>query len=159
MSKRKDMQRLIRAWKDETGKTAIDMHKVASWAVKQGWPLPKPQEPIEILAKQFADAGREEIEHDAETGNPYRVYHAVPTKIGQQFVFVYYDIREAPRKIMHKSLVNRREQMIDDGMQLTFDAIAWGKYHPDEEPIALPMDLTEDIQWRLNARAEKGEAA
>ena len=30
MSKKKDMQRVIRAYKDETGERELDMHKVAS---------------------------------------------------------------------------------------------------------------------------------
>lgn len=159
MSKRKDMQRLIRSWKDETGETAIDMHKVARWAVAKGWPLPTPQSPIDILAKQFSDAGREQIEHDPDTGNPYRVYHAVPVKVGEQINFLWYDIREATRKVMHKSLINRREQMVSDGVQLTFDAMFWNKCHPDKKPIELPMDLTEDIQWRLSAREDDDKAA
>jgi hypothetical protein len=159
MSKIKDKQRVIRAWKDETGETAIDMHKVALWAVAKGWPLPTPQKPIDILAKQFADAGREQIEHDPETGNPYRVYHSVPVKIGGQLTFLWYDIHEATRKVMHKSLINRREQMVSDGVQLTFDAMYWAKCHPNEKPIDLPMDLTEDIEWRKNAPKDDDEEA
>jgi hypothetical protein len=154
MSLRKDKQRAIRAWKDETGEIAVDMHKVAAWAVKKGWPLPEPQKPIDILAKQFADAGREEIGHDPDTGQPYRVYHAVPVKVGEQYVFHYYDIHEAPRKVMQKSLINRREQMVSDGVQLTLDELYWRKCHPGEEPIPLPMDLAPDIEWKLAAKDE-----
>jgi hypothetical protein len=62
MSKRKDMQRLIRAYKDETGELALDMHKVAKWAAGKGWPLPTPPDPLEILAKQFTEAAREEVD-------------------------------------------------------------------------------------------------
>lgn len=159
MSKRKEMQRLIRAWKDETGKSGIDMHRVATWAVAKGWPLPKPQSAIDLLAKQFSDAGREQIEHDPETGNPYRVYHSVPVMTGQQLTFLWYDIHEATRNVMHKSLINRREQMVSDGLQLTFDAMYWNKHHPDEAAIDLPMDLTDDIQWRMNAPRDESEAA
>jgi hypothetical protein len=154
-----EKQRIIRAWKDETGETAIDMHKVALWAVARGWPLPKPKSPIDILAKQFADAGREQIEHDPDNGNPFRVYHAVPVKIGEQTVFHWYDIREAPRKVMQKSLVMRREQMVSDGVQLTFDEMFWRKCHPGEEPIELPMDLSMDIEWRLNSPKDDDKAA
>ena len=73
--------------------------------------------------------------------------------------FLWYDIHEATRKVMHKSLINRREQMVSDGLQLTFDATYWNKYHPDEQPIELPMDLTDDIQWRINAPKDGEEAA
>jgi hypothetical protein len=27
----------------------------------------------------------------------------------------------------------------------------WSKRHPDEVPIELPMDVTDNIQWRLNS--------
>ena len=159
MSKRKEMQRLIRSWKDETGEAGVDMHRVAKWAVSKGWPLPKPRSPIDILAQQFTEAGRDQIEHDPETGNPYRVYHSVPQMVGEQLDFLYYDIHEAPRNVMHKSLTIRREQMVSDGLQLTFDALYWNKHHPEEKPIELPMDITPDIEWRMNAPRDEGEAA
>lgn len=150
MSKIKDQQRLIRAWKDETGEVAIDMEKVALYAVSKGWPMPVPQSPIAILAKQFADAGRGETARDPKTGKTYRVYHAVPQKVGEQTHFFYYDIHDATRKVMHKSAVNRREQMISDGVQLTLDLQYWHSINPNEEKIDLPMDLGPDIEWRLN---------
>jgi hypothetical protein len=37
------------------------MRKVAEFAVKKGWPLPQPADPIELLSKQFSDAARLEI--------------------------------------------------------------------------------------------------
>ena len=35
MSKRREMQRLIRAYKDETGELEVDMHRVADYAVSK----------------------------------------------------------------------------------------------------------------------------
>ena len=60
---------------------------------------------------------------------------------------------------MLKSTVNRREQMVSDGVQLTFDLEHWNSINPSEEPIALPMDLTPDIEWRKNAEDDDDEAA
>jgi hypothetical protein len=151
MSKKKDMQRLIRAWKDETGEQAIDMNKVAQFALSKGWPMPVPKSPVDILAAQFADAAREEIDHDKKTGRPYRVYHAYPVASGQTNLFHWVDIREAPRKVMLKSFVNRREQMVGEGLQLTFDMMFWNSHNPAEEPISLPMDIGPDIEWRIAA--------
>jgi hypothetical protein len=65
----------------------------------------------------------------------------------------------APRPKMIKSLVNRREQMVGDGLQLTLDQDHWNSIHPDEEPINLPMDLTDDIGWRKNAPGEDQKAS
>ena len=60
---------------------------------------------------------------------------------------------------MHKSLVNRREQMVGDGLQLTLDADHWNLINPHEEPLHLPMDFTEDVEWRKNAPQEDREAS
>jgi hypothetical protein len=68
---------------------------------------------------------------------------------------VWVDIDEAPRKIMLKSLVNRREQMVGDGLQLTLDADHWNNIHPSEEPIVMPLDFTDDVEWRKNGPDEK----
>jgi hypothetical protein len=164
MSKKRDMQRIIRAWKDETKATAIDMDKVALHAAGKGWPLPTPKSALEILSKQFADAAREQTERDPKTGRPYRLYHAYPQKVGEQTHFFWYDIHEATRPVMHKSAVNRREQMVSDGVQLTLDLSYWNSINPDKEKIDLPMDLGPDIQWRLNTPDDtedgsEGEAA
>jgi len=68
MSKKREMQRLIRAYRDETGKREIDMKDVAKWAVGKGWPLPVPRNPIDILAQNFAEAAREETRKDTKPG-------------------------------------------------------------------------------------------
>lgn len=159
MSKRQEMQRLIRHYKDDTGEHELDMHKVAEFAAEKGWPLPVPASPLDLLAKQFTEAARDETKYDAKTGRPYRVYHAIPVRSGQLSLFVYVDIDEAPRHSMLKSLVNRREQMVSDGVQLTFDMDHWNNVNPAEEPIALPMDLTLDIEWRKNTDDDEEDAA
>lgn len=154
-TKRQLMQRIIRQYKDETGETEVDMHKVAKFAAGKGWRLPKPPEPLDILAREFAQAAREEIRYDQTTGKPYRANHAIVQTLGPgQQLSLWIDIDEAPRPRMLKSLVQRREQMVGDGLQLTLDADHWNSIHPSEEPISLPMDFTDDIQWRKNAPDE-----
>ncbi|CUI01116.1 hypothetical protein [Leisingera aquaemixtae] len=157
MSKKKDMQRLIRHYKDETGEIEVDMKKVAKFAQLVGWKMPVPKDPLDILAQELARAARDEIKHDKDTGRPYRVNHAVPQKQGQQTVFVWVDIDEAPRNVMVKSLNLRREQMIGDGLQLTYDADHWNALHPKENQIQLEMDLSFDIEIRKHAADAEDE--
>jgi len=162
MSKVTERQRLIRAYRDETGESEVDMRKVAEFAVKNGWPLPQPTDPLDMLAKQFSDAARLEIKYDPKTGEPYRVNHAVPRRASSgQMSFFWVDIDDpkttAPN--MRASLVMRREQMVDDGLQLTFDMLHWNSLRPENEHIDLPMDLTMDIDIRRAAREEDDEAA
>jgi hypothetical protein len=153
------MQRVIRHYKDETGEREVDMHKIAKWAIAKGWPLPTPPNPLDMLAKQFSDAAREEIKYDNETGKPYRVNHSIVIKHGETQLHLWIDIDEADRGPMLKSLINRREQMVGDGLQLSLDLDHWNATHPTEKPIEIPMDLTLDIEWRKNAPDEEEASA
>lgn len=146
------MQRIMRLYREQTGASGIDMDEVARFAVKMGMPLPEPSDPYAALAKQFAQAAREEIKYDKWTGQPYRVNHAVP---GLQGRFNWYDIDTAPRAPMVTSLINRRQQMVADGWHLTLDADHWNAIHSDELPIQIPMDFTQDIEWKKNAPGEQ----
>ncbi len=147
MSRNQKMQRFIRHYQDATGEREIDMRKVANFAKSMGWDMPKPKSEIDLLAKQFADAARVETEYDSETGHPYRVYHAVPVS-GQLNLFHYVNIEDATRNQMLKSCVNRREQMVSEGLQLSFDMEHWSKLNPEVDPIDLPMDLSLDVEIR-----------
>ncbi len=109
--------------------------------------LPKPANPHDIAAAQFADAAREEIRHDNETHKPYRANHAVPAQQGYRWI----DIDEAPRGPMHRALIKRREGIVDDAVQLSFDADHWNSMHPNETPIVIPVDFTDDVQERKAA--------
>lgn len=142
------MQQVMRLYREQTGEIELDLDKVAQFAVDIGWPLPKPANPIALLASEFARAAREETKKDEITGRPYRVNHAIAQ--GQQTFWFDIDNPKITRKKMLMSLTNRREGMVADGLQLTFDADHWNSIHPDEEPIKPEMDLTLDIEWRKN---------
>jgi hypothetical protein len=150
MSKKNEILKVIHQYKFETKKTELDMHEVAKWAWQRlGWRLPKPRDPLEQLARDFSKAAAQEMRHD-ENGRAYRALHAVTTtQNGKQLTF-WIDIDEAPRRLIHKSLIQRREQMVGDAVQLSFDAEHWNTAHPAEEPIEIPMDFTEDVEWRKN---------
>jgi hypothetical protein len=152
MNQFQEKQRIIRRYKDETGEKEVDMHKIAIYARDMGYPLPKLVSQLDLLARQFSQAAREEVRVDRSTGHPYRVNHAYTKQAddGKQMT-LWIDIDEAPRFPMHKSLITRREQMLGDGVQLTLDADHWNSIHPAEEPIAIPMDFTDDVEWRKNA--------
>ena len=153
-TKSQERQRFLRYYKDQTGKTEVNMHDLAKFAVSNGWKLPTPPDPLDILAREFAQAAREEMRHDPVTKRPYRANHAITISQGQDQLHLWIDIDEAKRGPMLKSLVQRREQMVGDGLQLTFDSEHWNRINPTEEPINLPMDLGPDIEWRINGEEE-----
>jgi hypothetical protein len=146
------MQRMIRLYKDETGIKEVDMKEVAKFALEKGWKPPKPISAIDRLARDLAQAARVEMRQDNKTGKPYRANHAVEAKQGH---FFWIDIDEAPRPHMQKSLTSRREQMVGDGYQLTLDADHWNSINPNEKPIIVPMDFTEDVEERKASEYDK----
>ena len=158
-TRQQQKDRMIAWYVEETGITDIDMMKVARWAASKGWPLPTPVDPLERLAKEFSRAAREVHERDAETGKPYRKYHAVTQGSGSSQTTFWVDIDhpKTTRNKMHKSLTQRREQMVGDGLQLSFDADHWNSSHPADEPIKIELDFTDDIEWRKNAPDEDDE--
>lgn len=58
MGKTKEMQLIIKQYKDMTGETQVDMHKVAKFATDMGWPLSQPEDPLDRLAQSFTRAAR-----------------------------------------------------------------------------------------------------
>jgi hypothetical protein len=158
LTKQRQMQITIREYKEATGKTEVDMKDVALFAVKRGWKLPDPKSPLDRLASEFSKAARDEIRYDSNTGKPYRANHAISYTAGYAQTHLWIDIDEAPRKPMVKSLIMRREQMVGDGLQLTLDSDHWNSIHPEEEPIKIPMDFTDDVEWRKNAPDEVKKA-
>src|SRR5690349_2774181 len=121
-TKHEKMQRMIRWCREETGVSDLTMHDVAKFALRKGWKMPVPKSPIDILAKDFAAAAREEIRYDEATKLPYRANHCFSTDDG----VLWFDIDGiAPRYKMVKARNARREQMIGDGLQLTLDLEHW----------------------------------
>ena len=158
-TKKQEMQRVIRLYKEQTGEAAVDMHRVAAFAKNMGWPIPTPVDPLDRLATEFAQAAREEVRRDNITDRPYRVNHAIPNqrqgRRGQFYLWI--DIEEAPREQMRKSLINRRQQMVGDALQLDYDAEHWNNINPGQEPIQIPLDFTYDVEWAKNAPPESEE--
>ena len=156
MRQTKEIQSLSRRYKIEMGVSEIDVHEFADWMVRKGWPLPAPTSPKERLVKNITRALREEMRHNRVTGRPYRANHAYPIGVNRQgTLWAWIDIDEAPREPMRKSLQTRREQMVGDALQLSFDADHWNALHPDEDSIMIELDFADDVEWRKNAPMEQ----
>lgn len=158
-TKNQELQALARLYREQTGQDAVDTHDLARFAVSKGWPLPTPKSALDRLAEQISSALREEMRRDEVTGRPYRANLAVTIyKAGEQMT-LWADIDTAKRPFAQKAFVQRREQMVGDAVQLTFDVMHWNRVNEDDAPIEMPMDFTDDVQWRLNAPNESKGAA
>ena len=160
MSKIHELQKIIRLYREETGLAELDIVEIARFALRKGWPMPTPKTPLELLASQIRDAARQDVRKDKSSGRPYRAYHAVPAVDAKgQGTFYWIDIDDPATTFanMRKSMVRRREQMVDDGVQLSLDLDHWNSIRVVEERIALPMDLELDIEWRKSAMDDDDE--
>lgn len=158
MNKSQTMQRMIHWFREETGKTEYAMEEVVDFAISRGIRLPKPPSAHDILVREFSQAARDEMRKDKKTGRPYRANHCFTQQQGDRQYRLWVDIDEAERRQMVKCLKMRRDQMLNDGLQLSFDTDHWNSIHAEEEPIVIDMDFTEDIEWRKNAPSQNDKA-
>lgn len=124
------------------------MRQAAEWAVADGL-LELPEvDPYDVLAEKMSDAVRAETRTDP-LGRRYRVNHAVRvTKSGVQYTF-WGVIGFTPVGHMHKSLGQRRNQVIDDLFKLKTDTDVFNDWVEDKhKQFNLVLDFTDDIAER-----------
>jgi hypothetical protein len=161
VNRNEQLQALVQRYKAETGEKAVDMEKVADWAIRLGATLPKPKTARELFAAQLADAARAEYRVDAKTGLSYRANHALRKRAsdGRQSV-LWVDMEDATHPQMLYSLSDRRQGTVADATHLKIDEMIWNSKHPEGPQINLDMDFTEDVEERLNSPGfGSGEAA
>lgn len=154
-TKAQQLQEILRMYREETGRDGADMHEVARYAIKRGVVPPVPKTPEALLAEKFSAAAREETAIDTQTGRPYRINFAVTD--GQ--MTLWHTLDHAPRRIAHKGLMQRREQMVGDAVSLADDAEHWNRINPTEPPIQIPLDFEFDVMLRRNAPPDEQIAA
>src|SRR5690349_7257524 len=134
-TKPQELARWMVVYRRETGIKEVDHRELAQWLKKKGWPMPVPDDPIDLLAKQLSEVARQETRKDTVTGREYRAYHAfsVPQPNGTQ-LHLWVDIDEATRKQMVKSMVNKREQVVGEVVRMADDCDHWNRINPKEEP-------------------------
>lgn len=148
MSKHSDLQKYARLYRQETGNHEVDARKLAEWLLQRGYPEPTPISSVDRIAKDVSAALREETRIDEATGEAYRANHVYTVVRDGSQLNLWVDIDEASREPMHASLTMRREQIVGDICQLTFDADHWNRINPHEEPIQIEPDFALDLALR-----------
>lgn len=142
-------QKFIRYFREQTGSSEVNMHEVAQMAQKMGWPLPKPADPMELFAKQFADAAREETREDKATKKPYKANLAyLKRTAGGNQLWLWFDVDQATRPQMVKGLHHYREQMVGEAVVGVNTANHWSRMNPDQPKLPFETDLTPDVLER-----------
>lgn len=141
----------IRYFREQTGSKEWNAKDVAAMAQKMGWPLPKPVDPLDLLAKQFADAAREEVREDKVTKQPYKANLAFAKRLanGKQ-LWLWFDVDDATRPQMVKGLHLYREQMVGEAVIGVNTAEHWNRNHPDQKRLPFITDLSLDVDERTS---------
>jgi len=154
------IQRMARVYREEQGSADIDLSSFAEYLIRNGVKPPPAPTTRELMAKAAKRALKQDIRRDQVTGRPYHGWQAVPhgkdARTGQ-LSFTYIDADEAPREPMKTALLLKVSMMIDDGVQVTFDAEHWNRVNPKEDPIVVDelLDLRDQVQWRVASRDEE----
>ena len=59
---------------------------------------------------------------------------------------------------MVRSTNRRREHVVGELVQLSFDLDHWAASNPNEEPIEAELDFSLDVEWRKASDEEDGAA-
>lgn len=154
------LNKFRRYYTETTGKKEVDMRELAFFAEKMGWTLPVPPSPIDLLARRFADAAREELRHDKETKRPYRAALSIRKRLpdGKQLhLWIDTDLEDR-RFIIVKALNRYREQMVGEAVMGSNTADHWSDGHPAQKRIVFRTDLGPDVEWRRNAPEDDEKA-
>lgn len=130
------------------------MRDVAEMAKKMGWPLPKPEDPLDILARQFSDAAREEMRTDKATKQRYKANLTFKKRqAGGKQLWFWFDVDDATREQMVKGLHLYREQVVSEVEIGANTADHWSRIHPDQPRLPFDSNLTPDLEERRAAAA------
>jgi hypothetical protein len=147
LGKYKRVRRNGTFFEEEHDRLPASAREVVEWAVEEKL-LGLPHiDPYDVLAGQMFTALREEYATD-EKGRKFRVNHAVRvTKSGVQTTF-WAIMGFAPREHMQRAFVQRRNQIIGDCFQLKVDVDVYNGLNPDQLPLPLILDFSDDVKER-----------
>lgn len=121
---------------------------IAAWAIREGYWEPQPALLLDKCAKEMAEALGEEYFTDPQGRRVRKNHVARVTRQGKQ-LSLWADIRTAPTKHMEKAFGQRRNQIVGECRQLKTDLDCYNDLNPDNVPIQLVFDFSEDIEESL----------
>ena len=144
---RQQLQHVWHQYIKEHGVEPSTLRDALEWGVGKGLVEVPEVDPLAKLVDDMATALREEYAVDG-AGRRYRVNHAVRvTRGGVQYTF-WAMMPDAPRAFMQKAFIQRREQIVDDCVQLSTDVEAYNGMNSDQPPIQMLFDFRDDVEER-----------
>lgn len=154
-SYKEELRRLADIYIASTGKNSYTSHEIADWAIKNRyWDLPK-EKLISLCADEFARAFKEQRFTDP-LGNRVRFRHARKVDINGVQTTLWENWTTISRENMETSLLQRRNQIVGDCVQLDIDTESFNRFRNEGEPIQIPFDFTPDVaEHRIMRTDEK----
>lgn len=145
VTKTKQLQRLVDEYREAGQNWPATREEIADWAVREKkYKLTSPSLK-RLVAKELAQAMSQEYFID-EKGRRVRAKHPFrESRDGKQMVF-WDDIRTAPRNNMKKAFGFRRKRITSECKQIKTDVDSYNDSHPEEPPIQMPLDFTNDVR-------------
>lgn len=145
LTKTQQLQRIVREYQRDGQKWPATAAEIANWAVNTGRNELTTPTVERHVARELAQAMREEYFTDAQ-GRRVRAKHpARVAKNGQQLM-LWDDIRSAPRNHMQMAFQLRRRRIAAECKQVKTDVDSYNNTHPDETPIQMVLDFTQDVE-------------
>lgn len=157
-SKQVELQRWARTFR-EREKRDLSAHEIAEFLKAEGWPMPQPKDPIDILAKDIASAQREEMIFDEVLGESYNANICYPVDKGEKQLVLWGELDRADRKKVVKNVALRRDQVVGDLVQVEINVRHWNRINPNETEVQVELDFGPDVEWKLNTPKGKSKGA
>jgi hypothetical protein len=140
----KQLQRIVKEYRQAGQEWPARTLDIARWALKTNrFDLRTPA--IEKLcARDLAQAMREEYITDPK-GRRVRAKHPAKVKRDGEQMIIWDDIRTASRRHMEMAFQLRRRHIIGECRQVKTDVDSYNDAHPNETPIQMVMDFTQDV--------------
>lgn len=122
----------------------VNPRAMALWAIERR--LWEPQRALLVtqLASELAEAMREQHIIDPQ-GRSVRAKHPVRSERNGKQIFMWADIRTAPRMHMAIAFVQRRRGIVGDCRALKTDVDSFNENRSPTEPIQVSFDFTADL--------------
>ena len=143
---KEQIRRVWQRYRKEVSAEPVDLKDVADWAMQNSLWQPRPADLRTSLAKDLADALREEVRIDRK-GRRYRANIPVRTRGKNGLpLFVWGDIDDAPRTHVEKSVQQERRSIASDCYALAMKVDHYNDEHPNDTPLQIVFDFEEDVE-------------
>lgn len=145
ISYEKQMQNIVRAYREAGEPWPASARQIAAWAISEGRWQPHASAVLNQCADQLARAMREELIIDPQ-GRTVRAKHAARVEQDGEQLALWADIRTAERQFMVIAFQQRRQSIVGDCRQLKTDVDSYNENGNPGAPIQLPLDFTLDVE-------------